>query len=469
MIILGAGLAGLSAAYELGKLGYDCQILEARDRPGGRCWTVRRGTEETELEGERQVAAFAQGLYFNPGPARIPYHHTTTLNYCKELDVAVEPFINVNESAYYYNERKSPLAGQKVRQRAARADLRGYAAELLAKSVRQDALDVPLSDADKEQLIAYLRGEGGLNRELGYQASGRRGYTTPPGAGRQPGTVEQPYALADLLQLSLGYDFGPDYSPTQEAVLFQIVGGTDNLAKALAKQVGERVRYQAEVQGIHQSVVGVRVVYHDSAGQSQEMTGDFCICTIPLSVLRYIPIEASQKFKMAIAAVGYVPTGKIGLQFKRRFWEEDEGIYGGITLTDTAITQIWYPSSDYLSARGILLGYYNFGPAAAALGQFTPAQRAAFALQEGRKIHPQYDDTFESSFSVSWHKIKYSLGGWAFYDQISRAEAYPLLTESDGRIYLAGEHASYLTGWMAGALESAQRVVAALHQRVLSG
>lgn len=469
VIILGAGLAGLCAAYELGKLGYDCRLVEARARAGGRCWTVRRGSQETEMEGERQVAAFDEGLYFNPGPARIPHHHTTTLNYCRELGVAVEPFINVNESAYYYNERQTPLAGQKVRIRAARADLRGYAAELLAKAVRQDTLDTALTGEDKERLLDYLSREGGLTRDLRYQAGGRRGYSTPPGAGAQPGTVDQPYSLSDVLQLSLGYDFSPDYSPTQESTLFQIVGGTDNLAQAFEKQVSERIIYQAEVKQIQQSPAGVRIVYSDPQGESQVISGDFCICTIPLSVLRYIPIEVSQKLKMAIAAVGYVPTGKIGLQFSRRFWEEDEGIYGGISLTDTAITQIWYPSSGYLSARGILVGYYNFGPAAAALGQFTPAQREAYALAEGRKIHPQYDDTFETAFSVSWHKLKYSRGGWAFYDQLTRAEAYPRLTEPDGRISLAGEHASYLTGWMAGALESAQRVVTALHQRVLNG
>lgn len=108
------------------------------------------------------------------------------------------------------------------------------------------------------------------------------------------------------------------------------------------------------------------------------------------------------------------------------------------------------------------------GAAAVALGNLSPAEREKAALAEGRNIHPQYDEAFETSFSVAWHKIKYNLGGWALYDQITRADSYPVLNEPDGAVYLAGEHLSYLTGWMAGALESAQQVVAALHARILS-
>ena len=77
VIILGAGLAGMCSAYELGKVGYDCQILEARDRSGGRCWTLRGGDSFTEIDGQTQTVQFDSDLYFNTGPARIPYHHVT--------------------------------------------------------------------------------------------------------------------------------------------------------------------------------------------------------------------------------------------------------------------------------------------------------------------------------------------------------------------------------------------------------
>ena len=91
VIILGAGIAGMTTAYELGKLGYNCQVLEARERPGGRAHTIRRGTVSEE-DGPTQTCAFDEGQYFNCGAMRIAYHHSTTLAYCRELQVPVERF-----------------------------------------------------------------------------------------------------------------------------------------------------------------------------------------------------------------------------------------------------------------------------------------------------------------------------------------------------------------------------------------
>src|SRR5271167_3929574 len=83
VVILGAGVAGLSAAYELGKAGYDCTVLEARDRPGGRVFTARKGTKIEMTDGSKQICQFDEGQYLNAGAARIPSHHDATLGYCK--------------------------------------------------------------------------------------------------------------------------------------------------------------------------------------------------------------------------------------------------------------------------------------------------------------------------------------------------------------------------------------------------
>src|SRR5437660_7203984 len=92
VLILGAGLAGMTAAYELRRAGYKVQVLEYNSRPGGRNWTVRGGDKFTELGGITQTCEFERGLYINPGPWRIPYHHHAVLDYCKRLNVALEPF-----------------------------------------------------------------------------------------------------------------------------------------------------------------------------------------------------------------------------------------------------------------------------------------------------------------------------------------------------------------------------------------
>jgi monoamine oxidase len=209
----------------------------------------------------------------------------------------------------------------------------------------------------------------------------------------------------------------------------------------------------------------VKVVYKDAQG-THELAADLCICTLPLPVLSNITHNFSSDVSRAIDFVPYIQTGKIGLQFKRRFWEEDEQIYGGITHTNNELTQIFYPSYDYLSQKGILIGYYNFNEKAQRVGELTYAQREQLALQKGQLIHPQYPREFEQSFSVSWHKQPYSLGGWALYSPEERQTHYQALLKPEHNVYFAGEHTTYLTAWMAGAFESARSVVAAVHGRL---
>jgi len=467
VLILGAGLAGMSAAYELGKLGYECTILEARQRVGGRAWTVRGGTKQREIGGEEQTAAFDEGQYFNPGPARIAQHHHSTLNYCKELGVDIELFANTNEAAYYYEA--GALAGQARRVRAVKTDMRGYQSELLAKAINQDALDMPLSPGDKEQLIEYLRAEGALNEDLLYEGSERGGYLRWPGDGSLPGVVEEPSALEDLLNSSLGLFANLEYDINQQMNMFQIVGGTDKLALAFEDQVGETIEFGAVVKEIRKSAKGARVLYADNAGRMKEAKADFCICTIPLSVLRDIPSDFSAQKQAAIQEVNTLAASKIGMQFSRRFWEEDDQIYGGISRTDMKIRQIWYPSTGFLSDKGVLVGYYNFAEEASEIGRMTLAKREGLALREGGYIHPQYEESFENSFSVSWQNVPYSQGGFAYYTQSDRDNFYASLLEAEDSLYLAGDTLSYLSGWMAGAFESALRVVAQIHERVMAG
>lgn len=456
VIILGAGIGGMASAYELGKAGYDCIILEARSRAGGRCWTLRGGDQFTDTLGQTQTVRFDQGLYFNPGPARIPQEHVT-LDYCKELGVRVEVKANLNRREYYYNTTNAgPLSGRKIRAREAITDMRGYISELLAKAIDQNAINAPLTTEDKERMVEFLRTHGDLDPDLFYKGSNRRGYATYPGAGLQPGELNDPYDLSALIRLGFAdYEtFDEDWE--QQMTMLQPVGGMDQIAKAFERRVGERIAFQSEVKEIRKTPNGVRIVYTDSSGNTQQAIGDYCICTIPLSVLRNIPSDFSPDMKQAIASVDYARAGKGGLQFKRRFWEDDENIFGGITWTDQDIVQLWYPSEGYLSQKGIIVGYYNFdGPS---VGERPPAQRLALALEQGGRIHPQYRNEFENGLTLYWPTIPYSLGGWATYSSTVRTSYYPRLNEPDGNIYLAGEHVSYLTGWIAGALESARLV-----------
>jgi monoamine oxidase len=474
VLILGAGLCGMSAAYELEKLGYECELFEGRARAGGRCWTVRGGDRQTEVGGPEQTAKFAEGFYMNPGPARIPGHHTTTLNYCQEMGVPIEVFNNVNEAAYYL-VKDVP----KVRLREATADVRGYVDELLAKAIRRDALDRPMTADDKEALIAYLREDAGLSPDLLYKpspdranlnrASESRGYVYQdlPAAGAHPGKLSNPLDFETVIKAGFGKHLGFEHQFDQQPTMFQPVGGIDQIARAFEKRVNDRIRYQTEVREIRRVPSGgVRVVVTDHVeGSTREVFGDYCICTIPLSVLRDIPADFSPEYVDAIRQVPYEDVGKIGLHFKRRFWEEDDRIFGGISWTDQNITQIFYPNYGYLGRRGgVVIGYYHFGDDALEVGKLPLPARQEHALAQGEKLHSQYRAEFLDSFSVAWQRIPFNLGGWAVWNEKMRADLYPILTRPDGPFYLAGEHLTYLGGWMAGAFESAKAVVKTLHE-----
>src|SRR6202789_979825 len=140
----------MTAALELRKAGYKVQVLEFNSRAGGRNWTLRGGDRFTELGGFTQTCGFDKELYFNPGPWRIPYHHRAVLDYCKRLNVALEPFVELNHNALLHATRA--FGGKPQRIRNVETDFRGNIAELLAKATSQGKLDEAVSTEDRETL-----------------------------------------------------------------------------------------------------------------------------------------------------------------------------------------------------------------------------------------------------------------------------------------------------------------------------
>jgi monoamine oxidase len=448
VVVLGGGLAGMTIAYELGKVGFDCRVLEARARPGGRVFTVRRGTISEET-GPGQTAAFAEGLYFNAGPMRISHHHRTTLDYCRELQVATEVFVPDCESAYLAQTRGA-LAGRRVRLREARADFDGYLAELLNKALSPAQLDQTMTPEDRDRVLAYLRGLGALDESGRYRGGSRRG-------------DGEPVPMRELFSGIPGFYVQTDWS--SQPTMMQVTGGMDRLPAALAARLGNRITYRADVKEIRQTEQGVWVGYTDATGQPRRVDADYCISTIPLPVLSAIPKDVSPPVQAAIAGSRYDSAGKIGLQFRRRFWEQDDEIYGGRSWTDQEVGQIVYPSHGFNTAKGILVGYYlDFR---GTMRERPPAEIQRLALEHGSRVHPQYPGEFETAFSVTWARVPLSRGSWRS-ESSSALKALAPLARADGRIYFAGDYMTDMSSWMQGAFESARATAALLHQRALA-
>src|SRR3954454_10196016 len=290
VLILGAGLAGLTAALELRKAGYKVQVLEFNSRPGGRNWTLRGGDKFSELGGATQSCEFEQGLYINPGPWRIPYHHHAMLDYCKRLNVALEPFIQLNHNALLHGSRA--FGGKPQRIREIKTDFQGQVSELLAKAANQGRLDDAVSGEDKEILLQALKSWGALDKDYAYKANlisaEFRGFAREPGGGLgaapKPGEL---IALAEILKSRM-WRYLQNFALHEfQTTMFQPVGGMDMIGKAFAREIGDVIRTDAKVTQIQQDGGGVTVTYVDTKSPAAplQVRADWCVCTIPLSIL----------------------------------------------------------------------------------------------------------------------------------------------------------------------------------------
>ncbi len=471
IIVLGAGLAGLTAAYELRKAGYKVKVLEYQNRGGGRSWTLNSGDEYTELGGGKVTCDFEEGNYFNGGPWRLPSHHYAVMSYCKKFGVALEPFVQENSRAYLH--RVNHFNGVPQRLGDVQADIRGHVSELLSKAVNVGSLDRSVNTEDKEKLLEGLKGWGVLDKDYRYVRSHDtgvyRGYDIYPGGGLMPDArPSNPLPLNSLLQSGMWSDFANFNYEVHQPTMFQPVGGMGKIGDAFTRECRDMITLNAKVTKIEQDDSGVTIQYVDSNGGGVAKTerADWCICTIPLSILTQMDINVSEPMKKAMAAIPYETSFKVGLEFKRRFWEEDEWIYGGVTYTDMPITQISYPSGDmFKDGPGVLLGGYGFGETSYKFTTLTPQQRIDASLAYGKHIHPQYLKEFKAGTSVVWHRIPWTLGCYGIWSDSSREQYYDTLCSIDNRIVLAGEHCSHIPAWQEGAILSGLDTANRLHKR----
>jgi monoamine oxidase len=278
----------------------------------------------------------------------------------------------------------------------------------------------------------------------------------------------KPMAFDGLLKSGLWNYLPMGHDEEFHTAIFQPVGGMDQIAQAVYREVADIVQLGAKVTAIDQNDMGVTVTYTDTtSGATREAKADYCLCTIPLSILSQIDIKVSETMKAAIGAVPYEAAVKVGLQFKRKFWEQDELIYGGISFTDLPISLIGYPSTGFgRPGKGVLLGAYIWGPNAYEFTSRSPAERVELALKYGSQIHPQYPQEFDTGVAVGWHRVPWTNGCFGNWSDEARKTHYKNLCQIDGRIVLAGEHASLIPAWQEGAVLSSHDAISRLHAKI---
>ena len=248
--------------------------------------------------------------------------------------------------------------------------------------------------------------------------------------------------------------------------LVSIAGGMDRLPMAFLPDLRSRIRFGAKMIALDQDARSATVHYQTPAGRFRE-TGDYALVTVPFTALRHV--EALKPFsppkQRAIRQLHYDAAAKILFQCRRRFWEEDEGIRGGGTVTDLPIRALYYPDHGGETGRGVLLASYTWSEDAQRWGSLAPADRVAQALENVAAIHPQVTQEFETGTSYMWHHDEFAGGAFALFDPGQQTHLYEAIVRPEGRIHFAGEHASRANAWIQGAIESALRAALAIAAR----
>ena len=467
--ILGGGISGLTVAYELSKVGYDCTVLEASYRCGGRIFTVRNGTLIDEI-GNRQYCEFdtEPHMYFNAGAARIPSTHRNLLAYCKELDVELEIFINENKTAYFQDD--ALLGGSPIRNAEYTTNIRGFLAEIMSKSFSNQELDEPFSEREAETLLSMIRSFGDLDENDLYQGSLRAGYAS--GGFIEEGVQKDMINFRDLLQSRRGQMLLSENEGETGPMLLQPVGGMDKIIDGFLNKIGDNVRYNAMVTSVQIKNEGVEIAY-DQNDNSHSLEADYCFNCIPTHLMVGIDHNFPSEY---VDAMKYIRRGdayKASFQAKERFWEKED-IYGGISWMANKSNQLWYPSHGIHKNKGIILAAYDY----AGSNNFTEMrqeERIETHLADGEKVHSDYRNLVEKPITIAWHRMNHMLGcsarfarsfsGWTHEEE---EMFHTLQTPVNGRHYFIGDQITKHTAWQESAILSAQWALADMDNRARS-
>ena len=445
VVIVGAGMAGLVAAYELLRAGHEPLLLEARQRVGGRIETLR--------------APFSHGLYAEAGAMRVPRVHQLTLAYCRHFGLKLTPFTMTNPRGYLY------FAGKRHRAAEVNANPELLPFDLAPHERGKSAGQLWRKAIGEIEEALTTQGEAAwtkLAEEFDHFSTREflefKGWSE--GAIEMYGLMADQEALmnSSFLEL-LREDVGGFYRDMQE-----LAGGMDTLPNAFMPKLGAYIRFGAKMIAIDQTPEEV-IIHYDTVAGRFTARGDYAIITVPFPILRHVEVikPFSRAKQRAIRQLHYDASAKVLLQARRRFWEEDDGIYGGGSTSDLPVRATYYPDHGQETGRGVLLASYTWGEDAQRWGSLATYDRIEQAIENLALIHPQIRSEFEAGASKIWHDDEFAGGAFAFFNPGQQTLLHEAIIAPEGRIYFAGEHASLSHAWIQGAIESGLHAALEIH------
>ena len=445
VVVLGAGIAGLVAAYELKQQRHDVIVLEAQNRVGGRVITCRE---------------FAPGLYAEFGAMRIPRSHDLTLKYCAKFGLPMRPFVMSNPKGLVHicGQRMTMEEAQRAPERLP-FDLEPHERGKTCDELWAHAIADIKALLDREGPSAWEKIRAEFDQYSLVEFLRHRKFSE--------GAIEY-YAVMNFVEADMNNAVMEVLREDLEGAYVDmqtIDGGMDRLPDAFYAALQQEVRFGTDVRAIEQSATDVTVHVKTEAGRFT-VKADYCVCALPFPCLRTIELTpAFSHAKMrAIRQLNYHASTKILFQVRRRFWEQEDGILGGATVTDLPIRRMNYPPASADTERGVLLASYTWGQDALQWGAMDPETRIEEALDDVSRIHPRIREEYEVGTSYAWYADRWARGAFALFAPDQQTELQAAIVQPEGRVHFAGEHCSLYHAWIQGALESGIRAAAEIHE-----
>ncbi|MGM7703443.1 flavin monoamine oxidase family protein [Pseudalkalibacillus sp. Hm43] len=458
VIIIGAGMAGLVSGYLLKMAGHDVTILEGNDRVGGRVYTLRE--------------PFTPENYLDMGAMRIPVNHYLVNEYVNKFNIPYNEFINATENDVIYangvrTTRKEYNRNPDVLKFPVEPEEKGKTASELLMSAVQPFLTL-YNNSSPEQKKILMKNFDRYSIE-NYLRFNPIGPSLSPEAIRMVKVLLGIEGFAELSFTNILFDVVNTVF-NEELQFYEMTGGNDQLPLAFFEELKPNIKFNEKVNKITSKPDEVIVQAKNTiTGQKTDYTGDALIVAIPFSVFQFIEVEPFETFSFekwkAIRELPYVAAVKIGIEFKRKFWEE-EGLGGANVLTDFPNRFTYTPSPGVEKQTGVVLASYSWGDNAKLWNALSEEERIQQALEDLAKIHgDQIYEDFLNGASFSWSQNPFSAGCFTLFKPNQAATFPEYIRRPEGRIHFAGEHASDFQGWIEGAVQSGVRAAHEVNAR----